>query len=662
MLKPTLHCLASYKGRPAIVTELGEKITITLLMESKTLLLESKTETVKVREKDIEILHPGPLIDIKSFVSAFPVKDESDFSLIEGTGDSFSQNLHDVWELIESGGVPVSLKELAELAYGEFTPQSAWASRLILAQGLYFTGTIDSLSARRKEELFLLEEKRRDKAKERGEREAFLERLRSNTIDLKDSRFLQDVEALAFGKTDKSRTMKELRKTETPAEAHRLLLECGYWDRQFNPHPQRFGISLNMPTPSDHLKEAESVTLERRDLTHLPAFAIDNSWSADPDDALSLEYENGRRILYIHVADPAHLITNGSPLDQAARMRGATLYLPEGIWPMLGEELVSAFALGIKTSVNEALSFKISLDKDNSILDAEIFPSIIKVDRYSYEEADKIMKSPDNLTDQTALLFRDLYGLAEANLERRLNAGAVNITLPEVHISVTKRKIKILPLIPYRSADIVRECMLLAGEGAALWAGRRQLPFPYITQETGDLPLKPLSGIAGSFQLRRCMRARTVSAKPGYHWGLGLGSYSQVTSPLRRYTDLLAHEQIRASLCKEAGIKKEEPLNEEEILFCLAAGDAASQAVTQAERTSKLHWIAVYLAEMLASDPKGEFLWDAVITEKRSNGLGIIIPDLGLETQTTGSGSPNDTIKVKLKSVRIPELDMNFVR
>ena len=158
------------------------------------------------------------------------------------------------------------------------------------------------------------------------------------------------------------------------------------------------------------------------------------------------------------------------------------------------------------------------------------------------------------------------------------------------------------------------------------------------------------------------MRPRSVSAKPGCHWGLGLDSYSQVTSPLRRYTDLLAHQQIRAFLAKEAGISGYKPLNEDELLFCLAAGDAASQAAIHAERASKSHWIAVYLDELLASYPKGEFIWDAVITEKRINGLGIIIPDLGLETQTAGTGSPNDIIKVRLRSVRIPELENSFIK
>ena len=656
MKNPALNSLVWYKGRPALVTELGEKITIAAAAGKV-------TETIKVREKDIELLHPGPLNNLTSLTNKPEENPQNNIAN--------DQTIHDAWELI-SGGTSVTLKELTELVYGEFTPQNAWTTRLLLADGLYFTGTVDAISARSANEISIAEEKRQNKAKEGLDRETFLERFRKGVFTPKDDgRFLQDVEALACGKTERSRTMKELGRTETPAEAHRLLLECGFWDKYLNPHPQRFDISLNTPEIvfADSLTEPPS--LERRDLTHLPALAIDNSWSNDPDDALSLEITNGRRILYVHVADPASLIENGTPLDLFARERGATLYLPEGTLPMLSEEILSRFALGIKNDKDEALTFKITLNEDGSIENMDVFLSIIKVTRLSYEEADKLIEgstveseglNADNAENlKKPILLGELIKLAEANLKRRLNAGAVNIILPEVHISVKKNTIKIQPIIPWRSADMVRECMLLAGEGAALWVSRRQLPFPFITQETGDLPSKPLPGFAGSCQLRRCMRPRSVSVRPGYHWGLGLDHYSQVTSPLRRYTDLLAHQQIHTFLCKEAGISGYEPLNEETLLYCLAAGDAAAQAAIQAERASKSHWIAVYLDEVLAANPGVESLWDAVVTEKRSNGLGIIIPALGLETQCGGSGTLNEEIKVRLKSVRIPEMEMNFV-
>ena len=68
------------------------------------------------------------------------------------------------------------------------------------------------------------------------------------------------------------------------------------------------------------------------DLTHLPAFAIDNAWTTDPDDALSLE---GTNRLWVHVADVAALVLPDTPTDIEARNRVASLYLPEMTVPML---------------------------------------------------------------------------------------------------------------------------------------------------------------------------------------------------------------------------------------------------------------------------------------------------------------------------------------
>jgi exoribonuclease-2 len=287
-------------------------------------------------------------------------------------------------------------------------------------------------------------------------------------------------------------------------------------------------------------------------------------------------------------------------------------------------------------------------------LETEIFPSRVKVTRLTYAQADGGLPGGDGAA------LEALYRIAERNLNRRLAAGAVSIELPETHISVNGGAVQIEPIVPYRSAAMVRECMLLAGEGAALWAGRqmpggRRLAFPYVSQEAGDLPREVLPGMAGFYQLRRCMRPRTLSVTPGRHWGLGLEVYTQVTSPLRRYTDLLAHLQIRALL------RGEEPLSEEEVLARLGAGEAAALAVVQAERAARTHWTAVYL-----SNKKGS-AWDAVALEKKGfRGAGsswtVMIPALALETQVPlmQDTGPNDEVKLILKSVNIPRGEAGF--
>jgi exoribonuclease-2 len=312
---------------------------------------------------------------------------------------------------------------------------------------------------------------------------------------------------------------------------------------------------------------------------------------------------------------------------------------------MLAEEALPIFALGL-AETSPALTFKMILNGDGDIAETEIFPSTVKVTRLSYQEADTLAED-DRL--------RDLFAVVERNLKRRSRAGAVHIELPEVHISLKQGRVTVDPIVSYRSNGLVRECMLLAGEGAGIWALQRNIPFPYIEQEIGEMPEKIPYGMAGSYQLRRCLRPRILSTKPGRHEGLGLETYTQVTSPLRRYTDLLAHIQIRAFL-RGAGALQDETISADELYAKMATGEAAAITVNQAERASRNHWIMVYLSGQKDS------VWDAVALEKKGNRWAALIPALALETQVSFRKEiePNEPIKLVLKSVHIPQGEAIF--
>ena len=663
--------LVAYKTKPAVITAIGDKIDISV----------PGGEKFRVREKDIELIHPGPL--------------DTSASSLAAIAEPLGGEIRDAWELLGEGPgtAPLTLKELAELVYGDYTPHTAWAAYCLLREGIYFSGSPRAISRCDAAAVEAAEQKRDGKLRDAQDREDFLRRLRANTLILpnaedspdyqtagrytdppgggpSDLRFLQDVEALAYGKSGKSRTLKELGRPETPEEAHRLLLSTGVWMPWVNPHPSRFGVSPVSARETVPPPPAE----DRVDLSALRSYAIDSAYSADPDDAVSIEGPDsgGRFILYVHVADPAASVFPESPADLEARGRGATLYLPEGPSRMLAEEALAHFALGATgalssrpvqerpAGISPALTFKLRLVPGGAPENIEIFPSVVKVFRLSYEEADRIAlaRTTDGGDSDAASDLAALISLGKANTARRVKAGAVMIDLPETHIAVDipGRRITVEPNVSNAATAMVRECMLLAGEAATYWASSRALPFPYICQESGDLPNDPLPGLAGSWQLRRCMRPRTLSVKPGAHAGLGLAGYTQVTSPLRRYTDLLTHQQIRAALGIGAyGGRR--PLLEDELLPALAAGEASSAAVVHAERASRNHWLAVYLSGMKDSQ------WDGVILEKKGAYAVLIIPALGLETQISlkSEADLNDTVRLTLASVKIPQAQAVFV-
>jgi exoribonuclease-2 len=617
------NALVVYKNKPALTKDISSgKITISLQDGS----------SVKVREKDIDLIYPGPV---------------KDFSWLDSRESEAA--IREAWELLlDDGSSSLSLKDLAAFIFGEYTPSSAYCVYCLVRDGLYFSGNVDAIVPRGRDEVTAEEAKRGEKQRETGERAEYLARLKAglkkpgNGLPV-DARFLQDVEALAYGKSAKSRTMKELGLGETPEEAHALLLNIGFWTAAVNPHPARFGLSMNHTDICPDSPPDE----KRIDLCRLASFAIDSPWSCDPDDAVSIETdEEGRRILYVHVSDPAASITPDSPAEREARDRGATLYFPEDTVRMLADDSLHFFALGLSEK-SPALTFKMTLDEGGEIVETDIFPSIVKVRRVTYEQADIEM---DKGTQDAAALCA-LNELAQCNYRRRTARGAVNIDLPDVHITVEGVAVKIEPVLQYRSVSLVRECMIIAGEGAGMWAAGKSLAFPYISQEV-ERQGEVSSGIAGSWQLRRCMRSRVLSTKPGRHQGLGLDVYTQVTSPLRRYTDLLAHIQIRAFL------RGDSPLCADEVLARLGFSEAAAAAAVHAERACNNHWTMVYLSD------KKDSVWDAVALEKKGNRWAVIIPSLALETQVPlqNDVSPNETVKLILKSVNIPKGEAVFVQ
>lgn len=622
--------LVLYKNQPALLQEVStDKYTIlycTALPSPGG--KPAQFATQKVREKDIELLFETTSGEKTLLVQLLQVSEDA---------KAMQERIEPIYELLsedeDSFTTPISFADLQDYADVK-NAQDSWVLYKALKNTLFFTEQAPlSFMVQTKEVIARQEEKNKAKEAEQEIRSAFIRRLKAKKLDLPaDAQLMQDVEALALGQSDKSKTMKEAGFTETPEKAHKLLLDTGVWTVTKNPYPTRWGLSTQSATQRlAPPPEEERITLEQE------AYAIDNQWSTDPDDAIAFDGQ----YVWVHIADPASSVYPDSPIDIAARHRGATLYIPEGAVRMLAEDSLEDYALGL-TPLSRALSFCIELDENGAVLSCKVLKTLVKVKRYTYEEADIQKDSPQ---------LAPLYAIARRNEQRRLKAGAVSITLPEVHISVTDGIVNISPALSWESNNVVREFMLLAGEAVAKFAFKNGIPFPFVSQEKPDLPTNILDGYAGQYQLRRCMRSRSLGVTPMQHAGLGLGMYTQVTSPLRRYSDLVAHQQLRAF------IDGRPLLNKDTMLERIAAGDAAAGASVKAERKSNLHWTLVYLTQ----NPQWE--GDAVVVELKGKQALCLIPSLAQETLLTPSRTValNDTIKVRAGNIDIPTLSVNFI-
>lgn len=601
-----------------------------------------------IRFKDFLLLHEGPVSSLEQVLQFADAQAPSESDMYApDSGNELALQIREAYELLvsddETAAAPLAFEELVQLARGDFAADEAWGMYTALKNTLYFSQSLKAqmdgdivFVPRPQEEIDSLVRKADEKGREAELRDAFLARLKSRRLQLpEDGTYMGDVEALALGKTDKSRTMHDAHLKETPEAAHRLLLETGIWDITRNPYPLRWGLSTQSATEG-----LESPPDEERLAVAGTAWAIDNAWSSDPDDAVAFD----GTYLWVHIADPASTVLPDSSIDKSARGRGSTLYIPEGAVRMLCEDALADYALGLNEK-SRALSFRILLDADGNIEDCSVFKTMVTVRRLTYEQADGLKDSPE---------LKPLFDIALRNIARRDRAGAVQIQMPEVHISVDPetKQVSVLPEVHPQSSEMVREMMLLAGEGAAKFAFRNRIPFPFVSQEAPTLPETVPDGLAGQFRLRRCMHRRSVGVTPGMHCGLGLNMYSQVTSPLRRYGDLIAHEQLRSFLDGRPLLDKDT------MLLRVSAGDASAQAAHKAERKSNLHWTLVYLLQ------NPGWTGDAVCVDKGQRQPQFCIPALGMEMFMTPDRELelNESVRVKAANINLPELTVDFVQ
>ena len=597
--------LVLYKQSPALIKSIdGDKITIALAKGEK-----------KVRLKDILPMHEGPLSSLGAL------------EVLEGDPE-------EAWELFQ--GENPSVQDLAELIYGEYSPSAVWSVFLLINRTAWFKGSLDCIEVTSGDEREKKESARREKEEAEERWQDFLTRLKKEEFREEDDPWLREVEQMAQGYIKRSAVLSELKKEQTPENAHKLLIKWKRVPSRWNPYPPRFSCKGNNPD----LPVPELPAEERTDLTGFVSYAIDDEGNTDPDDAVGWDGER----LWVHIADAAALVTPDSPLDLEARERGANLYIPEKTVTMLPPGVTEQLGMGLQENRSPAFSFGIKLNDDGSVADVDIQLSWVKVKRMTYEEADGKMEEEPFCTIERILgSFHD----------RRMENGARNINLPEVKMRVEdegRGAILISSLPRLRSREMVAESMMLAGNAAASYAIAREIPVPFVSQPTPENNPQKLEGMAGEYAKRKIMQRSRVTLSPSKHSGLGLDVYTRVTSPLRRYSDLMTMQQLRAYIT--GGHVRDE----EDMLEGTTACESLASQVTQAERASNQHWKINYLLER--PDWRGE----AIVVDKTDK-LGVfMIPELAMEPRIAlkESREYNEKVLLKVQSVDLPERRVVF--
>ncbi len=585
--------LVAYKGKPA---------RISAVTTHKYDLSFSDGSSRKVREKDFRYIHPV-------FASVNGHCPLADMSILEDLQ-------------VES----LSLKEMTEWLFDGYSSQNAWCTNLLAEDGLYFFWNKDILILRSTEQIKVKEKHRQEKSLEIESLQRCVNNLQNNKVDERDSFWLSEIEKVAFNQSKHTKVLSALSIDNTPERAHELLLKIKHWSELINPYPERHKIYPNEELTLD-VKE-----VTREDLAHLKSFAIDNIDSSEADDAISLD---GERI-WIHIADVATQVDIDSELDGYAQKRASNLYLPDQTIHMLPPNLSSLCSLG-ESEKSNALSVGFRMI-DCQISDIKILQSEIKVVKMSYEEADQKLKEDKVLSK--------LNALAKSHKAYRNENGAIKLDLPNVDVKLKNKKVDIHIQTESESRKLVAEMMVIAGRVIAQYATENKISMPFLTQEVGSFSEEIMQNkenltAAQAFQASRCFKQSKITPKASLHAGLGLSCYIRVTSPIRRYLDLLTQQQLVRF------INNQTTLDDTQVKKRITQVNAVISRVNKATRQSIEHFKCLFLKQNNNWHGRG------IIVDLNGNKATLLIPEIAMITQLKLQSKAQLEDKIELRAVSI---------
>ncbi|HID30094.1 MAG TPA: RNB domain-containing ribonuclease [Desulfobacterales bacterium] len=426
-----------------------------------------------------------------------------------------------------------------------------------------------------------------------------------------------------------------------------FLVKLGIWDHDENLNLHRFGISDTfLPEVTEAVEKLDNKKTDvkgdekRRDLTELSTITIDGQGTLDFDDAISIEPEGDGFRLWIHITDVSHFLEKGGALDEEALARGSSIYMPDKRIPMLPRALAEDLCSLKEGQERLSITITARLDHSAKVLDYEIFPSIIRVNRQmTYYHA--------NLTVDQDPELSAIYDVAQKLRRFRLNAGAIQLTLPEMNVWIDSNREISLSQINRESPSrlMVSECMILANwlAGRFFKDHRQSTIFRSQLEPRGRLIDENGGTLYQNWMQRRLLSRVIIGLEPETHAGLGLDVYVTLTSPLRKYLDLATQRQLRSLLGLEA------LYSDEDLRFIIQALEQPTRYITVLQRERLRYWILRYLG------PRAGQKEEALVLEKRRHRYVILLTkymiECSLPLNCGAELKPEDTILVKIERI-----------
>jgi len=415
-------------------------------------------------------------------------------------------------------------------------------------------------------------------------------------------------------------------------------------------------------------EQAAAVTpldVPREDCRALTTMTIDPPDAKDFDDALSVEPgpQPGQFTLGVHIADVACFAPAGSRLDRGARMRGFTSYLPGLTLPMLPKSLATDRCSLREGEERLAHSVFLQIDAATGevLASRRVHTVICSRRRFSYDEVERFLAGEklSGLADDVRVLLERLGELSAVMRKRRATVESfLPMTLPEMQVLcggqppalVGLRKVEASP-----AHELVEEMMLAANEAVAREMLKTGLPGLFRNHAAPEPEqmemfaaqaemmglgkklhfesrsklirfMRRLGSDSGSqlvnLALLRCLPRAQYQLSNNGHFGLGKDVYCHFTSPIRRYPDLLVHQQL---LARDLGTAPRTASTLAELAnACNAREQNVDQAAFAAADRLKLRHLANQVSDRAAACLEG------VIFRVTTSGLTVYLEEYGL--------------------------------
>jgi exoribonuclease-2 len=388
----------------------------------------------------------------------------------------------------------------------------------------------------------------------------------------------------------------------TPA---RLFERCGLLPDAHEYHLQRFVHEFfprgprfpahEVPRPPEGLPVAEA-----------PAFSLDDIGTNEIDDAFSLQRRGEKLRVGIHIAAPGLAFPPGSALDGIARERLSTAYMPGHKFTMLPDDVIQRFSLD-HGGERPAVSIYFDVGPDGKVAGRhtriERVPIAANLRHAQYDRLNELFETGEAAGLAYEDELRELWRVALALEARRGRPSAGALTL-DYNFHVENGRVRIVPRKRGAPLDkLVSEMMILANASWGELLAERDVAGIYRVQSTGKVRL---------------------SVHPEPHEGLGVSCYAWMSSPLRRYVDLVNQWQLIAAL---TGQRPPYTRNSDALLATLRAFEVTYARYDEHQRAMEMYWTLRWLEQEAIASLEAVVLRENLV---RAEGLPLVtrVPSL----------------------------------